>query len=90
MLKDRRIILGQLACVLSAYHNGEVITVCVNRVNKLYFFSDDYKVRFVFVFFFPFFFVKQQISRMEVLCLHFIINLLIDAKDFPWQLTASE
>uniref|UniRef100_A0A1I8EX68 Protein kinase domain-containing protein n=2 Tax=Wuchereria bancrofti TaxID=6293 RepID=A0A1I8EX68_WUCBA len=34
---------GQLVCVLSAYHNGEVITVCINRMNKMYFFNDDHK-----------------------------------------------
>uniref|UniRef100_A0A0R3RVM8 Tyrosine-protein kinase n=1 Tax=Elaeophora elaphi TaxID=1147741 RepID=A0A0R3RVM8_9BILA len=36
---------GQLICVLSAYHNGEVITVCINRTNKMYFFNDDHKDR---------------------------------------------
>uniref|UniRef100_A0A915PL02 Protein kinase domain-containing protein n=1 Tax=Setaria digitata TaxID=48799 RepID=A0A915PL02_9BILA len=36
---------GQLVCVLSVYHNGEVITVCVNRKDQMYFFNVDYKVR---------------------------------------------
>ncbi|EFO24061.1 TK/FER protein kinase [Loa loa] len=36
---------GRFVCVLSTYHNGKVVTICINRMNKMYFFNDDCKDR---------------------------------------------
>ncbi|VDK36586.1 unnamed protein product [Gongylonema pulchrum] len=37
---------GQFICVLSALHIGEVLTVCVSRRDKMYFFDPSHKVCF--------------------------------------------